>query len=163
MGQVHPKSVFLVKNGTSERHHWILHTRISLSTKFPLTLTLLIFFFSFFFDQICPKRVFPVKNEKVALFFASMVVTYDIKFFRTGSDRHIHILMSLLLLVAVTINRLLSKGMSNIYLKVVTETLPKLRFSGLKKIVTRSVFVELQYIAYWIHFQNIHSFAYQKT
>ena len=92
--------------------------------------------------------MFPVKNEKVALFFASMVVTYDIKFFRTGSDRHIHILMSLLLLVAVTINRLLSKGMSNIYLKVVTETLPKLRFSGLKKIVTRSVFVELQYIAY---------------
>ena len=92
--------------------------------------------------------MFPVKNEKVALFFASMVVTYDIKFFCTGSDRHIHILMSLLLLVAVTINRLLSKGMSNIYLKVVTETLPKLRFSGLKKIVTRSVFVELQYIAY---------------
>ena len=32
------------------------------------------------------------------------------------------------------INRLLSKGMSNIYLKVTTETLSKLRFFGFKKI-----------------------------
>ena len=75
--------------------------------------------------------MFPVKNEKLALVCASMVVTYDIKLFGTWADRHIHILMSLLLLVAVTINRLLSKGMSNIYLKAVIETLPKLRFSGL--------------------------------
>ena len=77
--------------------------------------------------------MFPVENEKFALVCASMVVTYDIKFFPTGADRHNDILMSLLLLVTVTINRLLSKGMSNIYLKVVIETLPKLRFSGLKK------------------------------
>ena len=35
------------------------------------------------------------------------------------------------------INRLLSKGMSNIYLKVTIET-SKLRFSGFKKFVTRS-------------------------
>ena len=37
------------------------------------------------------------------------------------------------------INRLLSKGMSNIYLKVTIETFSKLRFSGFKKFVTRSV------------------------
>ena len=37
------------------------------------------------------------------------------------------------------INRLLSKGMSNIYLKVTIETFPNLRFSGFKKFVTRSV------------------------
>ena len=37
------------------------------------------------------------------------------------------------------INRLLSKGMSNIYLKVTIETFSKLRFSGFKNFVTRSV------------------------
>ena len=42
------------------------------------------------------------------------------------------------------INRLLSKGMSNIYLKVTIETFSKLRFSGFKKFVTSSVFGELQ-------------------
>ena len=36
-------------------------------------------------------------------------------------------------------NRLLSKGMSNIYLKVTIETFSKLHFSGLKKFVTSSV------------------------
>ena len=34
---------------------------------------------------------------------------------------------------------LLSKGMSNTYLKVTIETFSKLRFSGFKKFVTRSV------------------------
>ena len=38
------------------------------------------------------------------------------------------------------INRLLRKGMSNIYLKVTIETLSKLRFSGIKKFITRSAF-----------------------
>ena len=38
------------------------------------------------------------------------------------------------------INRLLSKGMSNIYLKVTIETFSKLQFSGFKKFVTRSIF-----------------------
>ena len=42
-------------------------------------------------------------NAKIALLRASMVVTYYIKLFRTGSDRHNGILMSLLLLVAETI------------------------------------------------------------
>ena len=36
------------------------------------------------------------------------------------------------------INTLLSKGMSNIYLKVTIETFSKLRFSGFKKFVARS-------------------------
>ena len=40
------------------------------------------------------------------------------------------------------INRLLSKGMPNIYLKVTIETFSKLRFSGFKKFVTRLVFSE---------------------
>ena len=42
-------------------------------------------------------------NAKIALLRASMVVTYYIKLFRTGADRHNGILMSLLLLVAETI------------------------------------------------------------
>ena len=42
------------------------------------------------------------------------------------------------------INRLLRKGMSNIYLKVSIETFSKLRFSGFKKFLTRSIFGELQ-------------------
>ena len=37
-------------------------------------------------------------------------------------------------------NRLLSKGISNIYLKVTIETFSKLRFFGFKKFITRSVF-----------------------
>ena len=38
----------------------------------------------------------------------------------------------------------LSKGISNIYLKVTIETFSKLQFSGFKKFVTRSVFEKLQ-------------------
>ena len=41
-------------------------------------------------------------NAKIALLRASMVVTYNIKLFQTGADRHNGILMSLLLLVAGT-------------------------------------------------------------
>ena len=41
-------------------------------------------------------------NAKIALLRASMVVSYYIKLFRTGADRHNGILMSLLLLVAET-------------------------------------------------------------
>ena len=40
------------------------------------------------------------------------------------------------------INRLLSKGMSSIYLKITIETFPKLPFSGFKKFIT--VFWEIQ-------------------
>ena len=35
-------------------------------------------------------------------------------------------------------NRLLSKGMSNIYVRVIIEAFSKLQFSGFKKFVTRS-------------------------
>ena len=43
LDQVCPKKVFPVKNRESEYHHWILHFRINLSTKFQLKLTILIF------------------------------------------------------------------------------------------------------------------------
>ena len=55
-------------------------------------------------DKIFPKGVFPVGNGKIAIARASMVVTYYIKLFRTGADRHNGVLISLLLLVAETIN-----------------------------------------------------------
>ena len=56
-----------------------------------------------FSDQNFPKRELPFENGKIALMHASMVVTYYIKLFRTGAERHNGILMSLLLLVAETI------------------------------------------------------------
>ena len=49
---------------------------------------------------------------------------------------------------------LLSKGMANIYLKVTTETFSKLRFSGFKKFVTRSVFSELQFTKISLNFKT---------
>ena len=52
--------------------------------------------------QICPKRVFPVVNGKVALVRGSMIVTYYIKLLLTVAERHNSILMSFLLLVAET-------------------------------------------------------------
>ena len=52
------------------------------------------------------------------------------------------------------INSLLSKGMSNIYLKVTIETFSKLRFSGFKKFVTRSVFGELQLTQISLNFKT---------
>ena len=52
------------------------------------------------------------------------------------------------------INRLLSKGMSNIYLKVTIETFSKHRFSGFNKIVTRSVLGELQLTQVSLNFKT---------
>ena len=49
---------------------------------------------------------------------------------------------------------LLSKGMSNICLKVAIETFSKRRFSGLKKFVTRSFFGELQLTQISFNFKN---------
>ena len=66
----------------SEQRHWILHTRVSLGTKFQPKLTILIFF-----NQICPKKEFLVENGKSTLVRASMVVTYYTKLFHTGADR----------------------------------------------------------------------------
>ena len=55
-----------------------------------------------FFYQVCPKKEFLFKNEKIALVRASIVVTYCIKLFCTRPDRHNDILTSLVLLVAET-------------------------------------------------------------
>ena len=52
------------------------------------------------------------------------------------------------------INRLLSKGMSNIYLKVTIKKFSKLRFSGFKKFVTSSVFGELQLTQISLNFKT---------
>ena len=52
--------------------------------------------------MVC-KIGFTNSNAKIALSHASMVVTYYIKLFRMGANRHNGILMSLLLLVAETI------------------------------------------------------------
>ena len=52
------------------------------------------------------------------------------------------------------INRLLSKGMSNIYLKVAIETFSKLRFSGFKKFVTGSVFSGFQLTQVLLNFKT---------
>ena len=51
---------------------------------------------------------------------------------------------------------LLSKGMSNIYLKVTIEKLSKLQFFGFKRFVTRSVFVELQLTQIVLNFKTSH-------
>ena len=40
--------------------------------------------FDFTFDQICPKKVFPVENGKIALVHASMIVTCYVKLFHRG-------------------------------------------------------------------------------
>ena len=55
-----------------------------------------------FFDQIRAKTEFPVENGKIAFVCASNIVTYYIKLFRTGADRHNGILMSHFLQVAET-------------------------------------------------------------
>ena len=49
------------------------------------------------------KISFIIWNAKIALLHASMVVTYYIKLFQVGANRHNNILMPLLLLVAETI------------------------------------------------------------
>ena len=56
----------------------------------------------FFFDQVFPKREFPVKNGKTVLVRASMAVPYYIELFSTGANRHNCISVFLLLLVAET-------------------------------------------------------------
>ena len=51
-------------------------------------------------------------------------------------------------------NRLLSKGMSNIYLKVTIETFSKLRLSRFKEFDTRSVFGDLQLTQITLNFRT---------
>ena len=52
--------MFVVKNSKSEQHHWILHIRISLGTRFQLNLTILIFR-----TRFAQKRYFWSKAEEV--------------------------------------------------------------------------------------------------
>ena len=52
------------------------------------------------------------------------------------------------------INRLLSKEMSNIYLRVTIEAFSKLPFSGFKKFVTRSSFGKLQLMHISLNFKT---------
>ena len=83
-----PKKGILIESEKSEHCHWILHIRISLWIKFRLKLTILTIWTKFAQKrhsgqkpkkwtaslnsgysnysryQICPKRLFPVKNEK---------------------------------------------------------------------------------------------------
>ena len=51
-------------------------------------------------------------------------------------------------------NRVLSKGMSNIYSKVIIETFSKLQFSGFKNFVIGSVFGELQLTQMSLNFKT---------
>ena len=44
--------------------------------------------------------------------------------------------------------------MSNVYLKVTIETFSKLRFSGFNKVVSRSVFGELQFTQILLNFTS---------
>ena len=52
------------------------------------------------------------------------------------------------------LNRLLSKGMSNIYLKVTIETFSKFQLQGFEKFVTGSVFGELQLMKISLSFKT---------
>ena len=58
--------------------------------------------------------VFQVENGKIALVQASVVVTYHVKLFRTGADRHNGILMTLLLQVAETMKTVFCVMYSNV-------------------------------------------------
>ena len=44
LDQIYSINIFLFKNRKSEHHHWIPHVQISLSTKFQLKRTILIFY-----------------------------------------------------------------------------------------------------------------------
>ena len=81
-------------NRKSSHHHWILHIRLRLGFKFQLKLTILIFWTNFF-----PTLVF----QKIALLQVPVVITYYGKLIRKMANRHNHISVSLLLLVAETI------------------------------------------------------------
>ena len=78
--QICPKRVFPVeKKKKNEQHHWMVHIRISLSTKFqvnPLSASVALIYYMraalalnglkwlfWFLDQIYSNRIFPVKNR----------------------------------------------------------------------------------------------------
>ena len=99
--------------------------------------------------MVC-KTGFTNWNAKIALSRASMVVTYYIKLFRTGADRHNGIVISLLFLVAETI----SKGKSKIYSSEKL-TFSKVWFSQRENLKKCSRFEEQNGIRYFrgnVHF-----------
>ena len=67
----------------------------------------------FFLLPNLPEKGISVENGKIALVRASNVVTYYIKVFRTGTDKHNSILMSFLLTFSAFI-----KGTSSLALLV---------------------------------------------
>ena len=88
------------QNEKSEYHHWILLIWISLVIKFQL-------WFQFWFFRLnLPKKGISgliQKNHTFACTHGRYLLCW---IFRTGDDRHSSILMSLLLLVAETINKI---------------------------------------------------------
>ena len=67
------KKVFPVKNWESEYHHWIMHIQSSLSTKFLLKLTILIFFLT----RFPQKGFFWSKAEKVNITYFLLNSVYS--------------------------------------------------------------------------------------
>ena len=75
--------------------------------------------------------VFQVENGKIALVQASVVVTYHVKLFRTGADRHNGILMTLLLQVAETMKSFLCYVLKR-------RSSPRLRVGGALKMFSET-------------------------
>ena len=94
MDQVCPKRVFPVKNGKSEHHQWTLDIELVWVRNFSLDWQ------CWFFGPYLPIKGVSGRQRKTrTCACVHMVVTYYIKLFRTGVDRHHGILMSVLLLV----------------------------------------------------------------
>ena len=60
LNQICPKKLIPIKNREIEHNYWILHIRISLTTKFQNKLTILIFW-----TKVAQKAYFPSKTEKL--------------------------------------------------------------------------------------------------
>ena len=59
LDQICQKRVFPIKNKKTEHHHWILHVRISVGTKFQLKVTILMFW-----TELSQKGYFHSKKKK---------------------------------------------------------------------------------------------------
>ena len=93
------------------------------------------------------KICFTKWNAKIALLRASMVVTYYIKLFRTGADRHNGFLMPLLLLVAERVISLRKRR--------VTRRSFAPRFSTIERNLTYSRF-SCRFITYSIRIRHLY-------
>ena len=130
------KRVFPVKNRKNKHHRWILHIRISLDANFQFKLTTLIFWTKLsqkgwmnkmnITIEFCILQLVLVPNFSLNWQFwysgpnwpkkgipglklvrVSMIITYYIKLFHVGADRHNSLLMYLLLLLVETINAII--------------------------------------------------------